>query len=208
MRNKLGNLLIVLGCLMLAGAVAVYAHNQKEQLDAAVASSEAIPKLVEAIKEHKLEPEEELNYELISRLEKNNDAPLPTMRVEMIDGYGYIGFVGIPSLELELPVMSEWSYPQMQMTPCRYSGSTYGKDLVLVAHNYDRHFGKIKDLPIGSVVTFTDMNGETGEYEVIAIEVLSAAAVEEMVSGEYDLTLFTCTYGGQSRVTVRCDRLI
>jgi hypothetical protein len=25
-----------------------------------------------------------------------------------------------------------------------------------------------------------------------------------MTDGEYDLTLFTCTYGGKSRVTVRC----
>lgn len=26
-----------------------------------------------------------------------------------------------------------------------------------------------------------------------------------MTSGDYPLTLFTCTYGGKSRITVRCD---
>jgi sortase A len=36
------------------------------------------------------------------------------------------------------------------------------------------------------------------------MEILSPFAVEEMTSGDWDMTLFTCTVGGQSRVTVRC----
>ena len=28
-----------------------------------------------------------------------------------------------------------------------------------------------------------------------------------MTSGEYDLTLFTCTYSGEARVTVRLNRI-
>ena len=51
------------------------------------------------------------------------------------------------------------------------------------------------------------MNAVTFTYEVMAVDVLDPYATEEMVSGEYDLTLFTCTYGGASRVTVRCDRI-
>ena len=31
--------------------------------------------------------------------------------------------------------------------------------------------------------------------------------VKEMVTGEWDLTLFTCTLGNESRIAVRCDRL-
>ena len=77
-----------------------------------------------------------------------------------------------------------------------------------MAHNYDRHFGPVSELKIGDPVSFTDINGITYQYEVMAIEVLSPYAVEEMTSGEYDLTLFTCTYGGKSRVTVRCDRIV
>ena len=48
--------------------------------------------------------------------------------------------------------------------------------------------------------------GETTEYEVKAVEVLAPSAVEEITSGNYDLTLFTCTYGGRSRIAVNCDR--
>ena len=44
-------------------------------------------------------------------------------------------------------------------------------------------------------------------YQVEAIDVLEATAVEEMVAGDYPLTLFTCTYGGKNRLTVRCGWL-
>ena len=37
-------------------------------------------------------------------------------------------------------------------------------------------------------------------------ETLPETAVEEMRAGEWDLTLFTCTYDGRARVTVRCIR--
>jgi sortase A len=49
------------------------------------------------------------------------------------------------------------------------------------------------------------MDGNTTAYEVVGKDVLDPTAVEVMTSGEYDLTLFTCTYGGASRVTVYCD---
>lgn len=44
----------------------------------------------------------------------------------------------------------------------------------------------------------------TALYEVIELETLSPFAIEEMTGGNWDLTLFTCTVGGQYRVTVRC----
>jgi len=64
-----------------------------------------------------------------------------------------------------------------------------------------------EQLRTGDVITFTDMNGVTVRYEVVALDILQPTAVEEMTSGEFDLTLFTCTYGGKTRVTVRCDRI-
>ena len=78
---------------------------------------------------------------------------------------------------------------------------------MICAHNYTQHFGSLKGLTDGDAVIFTDMDGVVWRYEVVVVDVLSATAVEEMESGEYDLTLFTCTYDGVSRVTVRCDRV-
>ena len=129
------------------------------------------------------------------------DMEMPTKE---IDGETYIGVVEIPSLELSLPVMSDWSYPQLKKAPCRYVGSVYSHDVVICGHNYDRHFGRLKELVPGDEVRFTDMDGNVFRYSVCAVEQLAKTAVEEMQTGDWDLTLFTCTKGGVMRVTVRC----
>ena len=102
--------------------------------------------------------------------------------------------------------MNEWSYPRLKLAPCRYSGSAYTGNLVIAAHNYRTHFGPIKNLTVGAQVTFTDVKGRRFSYEVSAVETIEATSVEDAVSNAWDLTLITCTPGGQARVAVRCLR--
>ena len=54
----------------------------------------------------------------------------------------------------------------------------------------------------------TDMDGNEFYYSVLSIEQLWPNQAKEMADpdGDWDLTLFTCTLGGQYRVTVRCVR--
>lgn len=200
MKSKLGTLLIVFGCLLIMGSLGVFLFNQEEQIQADTASREAIPMVVEAIQTRRQQISQE------TQSTEPAAAVTKAMPVVEIRGYDYVGFLWIPSLGLELPVMNDWSYDQLQMAPCRYTGSIYTDDLVIMAHNYPRQFGKLRDLRAGDTVSFTDMDGEITEYEVIALDVLAATAVEEMTAGDYDLTLFTCAYGGKSRITLRCDR--
>lgn len=122
-----------------------------------------------------------------------------------IDGYRYIGTVTIPLLDLELPIMEDWSYPLLKIAPCRYKGSAYLNNMIICAHNYATHFGRLKNLEPGDEVIFTDMDGNMFRYKVVLMETLEKYAVEQMESGEWDLTLFTCTLGGKTRVTVRCE---
>ena len=56
----------------------------------------------------------------------------------------------------------------------------------------------------GDVVTFTDVKGVTHYYEVVLLETLPKDATKEMIASDFDLSLYTCTTGGGSRVTVRC----
>ena len=130
--------------------------------------------------------------------------PEMEMPTREIDGQTYIGMLEVPSLELSLPVISEWTYPRLKKAPCRYVGSVYSKDMVICGHNYDRHFGRLKDLAVGDEVRFTDMDGNVFFYSICGTEQLGKYAVEDMLAGEWDLTLFTCTKGGRMRVTVRC----
>lgn len=130
--------------------------------------------------------------------------PNREMPVLEADGNLYIGILKIPALNLELPVMSDWSYPQLRTAPCRYAGAAYQDDLVIAAHNYRRHFGLLGTLAAGDEVRFTDVDGNVFLYSVMEIQILPPTAVEEMTDSGYGLTLFTCTPGGRTRLAVRC----
>lgn len=130
--------------------------------------------------------------------------PYMDMPVREIDRQEYIGVLSVPSLGLDLPVLSEWSYPKLKIAPCRYHGSAYTHDLIIAGHNYRKHFSPIKSLEPGERIVFTDVEGNQFFYQVDTVEILRKTAVEEMEAGEWDLTLFTCTYGGQTRFTLRC----
>ena len=123
-----------------------------------------------------------------------------------VDGNSYIGTLEIVPLDLTLPVMSGWDYTKLKTAPCRYSGSAYTGDLVICAHNYARHFSGIKGLTPGGEVYFTDVRGNRFRYEITDAEILAPAEVEDMVTGDWDLTLFTCTTGGQTRFALRCEQ--
>lgn len=133
----------------------------------------------------------------------NPEMEMPTVESE---GQAYIGVLDIPVLGLELPVISEWSYPRLKLAPCRFEGSAYLDDLIIAAHNYRSHFGGLKNLRPGDEVSFTDVEGNVFRYTVAELETLGGNDLEELESGEWDLTLITCTLGGKSRVTVRCVR--
>lgn len=121
-----------------------------------------------------------------------------------LDGLSCIGTIEISSLDIKLPVTSEFTYDLMKLAPCRYSGSVYKGNMVIAAHNSWFHFGRIHSLNRGSKVVFTDALGNRFVYHVAVIESLTPDSVEEMTSSSYPLTLFTCTLDAKNRVTVRC----
>lgn len=197
MKIRFSMILITAGIILVSGALGLFFHNEKIQNDAAEASENLMPQIVEAIN---IRQETFGEPEIVAPDKKE-------MTAVEIEGQNYIGFVGIPALGLELPVMDDWDYEKLKKTPCRYSGSVYSEDLVIMAHNYKKHFGKLSQLLRGDIITFTDMEGKTFRYEVVSVEVLPEYAVEEMTSGDFEFTLFTCTYTGESRIAVRCDKI-
>lgn len=135
----------------------------------------------------------------------NPDMDMPEYTLKSLGDVACIGILEIPALNLELPVISSWSYSSLRLAPCRYSGSAYKGDLVIAAHNYQSHFGGLRTLPEGSEVFFTDAVGNRFSYYVAVTEALTPWSVDDMTSGEWPLTLFTCTLDSQNRVTVRCE---
>lgn len=200
MENKKGAFCMAAGFLLVLAALLLTGYNVWDEGRA----GDAADATFQVLKFQTEEGREELPEYILPDYLVDPRFEMPTVE---IDGYDYIGYLDIPSLELSLPVMSEWSYPQLKIAPCRYAGSVYLDDMILAAHNYDRHFGRLKNLEGGELVRFTDVDGNVFDFSVTELELLWPEQTEEMLSGEWDLTLFTCTLGGRQRVTVRCDRI-
>ena len=215
-RRFSGNFILTLGMLLLLAAAILTSLNFIEDGQAGEAAGNALEQLLlaerdardaarRASSETSDEPAADSGGITLDPvyLNDNTSTPEGEMPVIEIDGYGYIGVLQIPSLDLTLPVISDWSYPALQIAPCRYEGSTYDGGMVIAGHNFDSHFGKLSQLEPGDEIKFIDLSGHTFTYAVAETEVLEATAIEEMVTGGWDLTLFTCTLSGQTRFTVR-----
>lgn len=198
-RKQRGLLSITIGLLLIAAALFLVSYNLYDELRAEQAARQAVNKLEASTNQEPLASDERTvipDYVLSPNME---------MPVETINGIDFIGVLRIPTLELELPVISEWNYPNLKTAPCRYSGSAYLNNLIICGHNYTSHFGRLKTLSEGDIATFTDIDGNVFIYKMVERETLNPTDIEGMESGNWDLTLFTCTVGGQSRVTIRFE---
>lgn len=190
--NKRGICLMILGSMLLLGAVALFLYNGWQDKQAEKISKTTVNML---------------NKEIRKNIDSTDKVVIPkAMGTISVGNKAYIGTISIPSLNIELPVLEKWSYENLKLSPCVYKGNIYDNSMIVIAHNYESHFGSIGNLNPGDAVYFTDTKGHTHSFVVTDIVNMDGKAVEEMEKGSWDLTLFTCTYGGKQRVTVRCIR--
>lgn len=207
-------LFIVSGILLIAAGGALTAYNVWDDYRASSAAAtvlkefnkqrdELIAQSSAADDSNSDTPFEEWQEEPLPDYVLDPEMPMPTIT---IDNYKYVGTIAIPPLELELPVTEEWDYDRMKIAACRYSGSVYLDNMVICGHNYKSQFRDLEDLQVNDEIVFIDAVGNEFHYKVEYIDTLSATAVEDMVSSDWDFTLFTCNYIGNARVTIRCSR--
>lgn len=210
MRSRRGTVLILLGVLLIVGAAVLTGYNlwtdhrgEAQSGEAIQALSGLIPDVKDALaaKEEADEAQTEAEANEVPPWVTDPDRELPTAE---IDGRKYVGTLTIPAVELELPVAANWDEDTLKVSVCRYAGTPYKGNLVICGHNYRSHFGPLARLPVGSEVIFTDMEGYAFRYIAKSVEVLQPTAVQEMEESAYPLSLFTCTLGGKTRLTVRC----
>jgi sortase A len=211
-----GRILMILGSLMILAAMLALVLHLTEESRANDAASRIADTLIAEIAQ---QAQETTSTTDISKLADGESAAVavldpaadirrkltdPAILTETID-VEYIGYLSIPDLELTLPVVGTYSDEILKTAPARYAGNDGSYGLVIAAHNYSRHFGRISTLGEGSVIYFTDISGTVYSFAVTEQQILAPEDIDGMVNGEYDLTLFTCTPGGADRVTVRCE---
>lgn len=135
----------------------------------------------------------------------NEPESLDTNRERVLDKE-YAGILEIPSLNLTLCIYEDWSYRLLDNSPCRFMGDADGAPnrLVIVGHNYKRHFGKLKQLREGDQILYMNMYGDTFSYTVVGQATIGPRDFEGLEEGDWDVALVTCTSGGRLRYAVKC----
>ena len=197
---------MVIGGLLMSAALFLSIYNfyeDKKAENSGVQISGQLQKEVDKNLEQKIENEEDVpDYVRYPEIE------MPAVE---IDGERYIGFLEIPQLNLTLPVMEgEWSEAKLKKAPCLYDGSAYLDNMVIAGHNYKSHFSGLKKLEERAEVFFVDVEGNIFTYTLAWTEIIDQYDIHKMLSKkeDWDLTLFTCTYGGEDRYTFRFIRSI
>ena len=194
MRKRTSSVMILSGLLCILSALSLTCFNLITERNAGSAAKETMVSISETVaKPHVVQP--------VPLYQIDPNISMPELDVK---GVKYIGYLHIPDLGLELPIITKTTGSLLQVAPCRLSGSAYLEDLVIGAHNYSTHFGNLKKLHYGAPIEFIDMDGNIFAYEVDNVEILQPDRLEDLCSGEYPLSLYTCTIGGRTRLTVRC----
>lgn len=196
--TKKGVVLMIAGLLLIAAALAFAVYNVWDARRAGGESEAIVQELEQTI------------IQQATQSQAPSDEPPAELEHETaeIDGNIYAGILEIPALGLRLPIMDDWSMPKLKHAPCVYTGWYTSDDFVIAGHNYVTHFGGLRRLKPNDDIYFTTVDGDVYHYAVDYFETLGGTEIERMREKTiWDLTLFTCTIGGQSRFAVRCIRL-
>lgn len=216
MRKALGASCLLLGAVLLVAALLLYRNNQIEADEADRAAQSVMDALIQVIpsdmassdrSDAQQGEDDEFEEPMEDESGEDSENGLDYMPDVVVDGYEYIGYLSFPVVEINLPVMAQWDYERLKIAPCRQFGSLENDNLVIAAHNYDRHFRYLHKAMEGDTVYFTDIEGNSVEYVIEKVQLLKPTQVAEVEESGYDLVMYTCTLDSSSRVVVFCNRV-
>lgn len=205
-RLRAERLCLLLGSVLILAAVCLYVYDRLEDARAGAEAASAVSQLRQSQSAEVETENEETAQPAGSRGPETPQEPDEADSGAASSGpeREYLGVLTIPALGLELPVQTEWSKANLKVSPCRQCGSVAGGDLVIAAHNYKSHFGRLSSLKEGDEVRLTLQDGTEAVYAVERLAQLSPEHPEAVREGNAPLVLYTCTPGGKARVAVYC----
>ena len=203
-------LCLLAGSALILAAACLYVYDRLEDARAGAEAASAVSQLRQSQSMVLIQQAEQSVSSIGTAPEAETPGPESDPEEPALPASGtrreYLGVLTIPALGLELPVQAEWSRENLRVSPCRQCGSVAGGDLVIAAHNYRSHFGRLSTLSEGDEVRFAQQDGTEAVYAVERLAQLDPDHPEAVREGGSPLVLYTCTPGGKARVAVYCQR--
>ena len=218
--DKTGLILLTAGVVLVFAALLLFFHNRIEDKTAGENAEKTLQQLEDAITER--EAKDETDTTRAPDVSSSPGMPSPAgtgsgsnglpappaldMPTVRSGAYDYIGYLDFPGYDLTMPVAATWSFPAMEISPCRHTGSVYNDNLVVAGHNYKTEFDVLFRLEAGDTVTFTDVDGNVFTYTVREFASVTPDDSDTVMNSGYALTMYTCNWDTSERVTVFCER--
>ena len=198
-------------CLVLGGGLGIYHFYTENQIEAM--NNEIVSKMFVQMDKEKSNENNVDIFDTVNvardgeELIEEGDDQTKKESLVPADGREYIGIIEVQELGIRLPVLKNYTDADMKTTPCVYFGTRENDNLVIVGHNYDSQFGNFNKLDSSQEVNaiLTLLDGTKYYYKSKSLENLNPNQIDEMLSGEWDMTLFTCSYSGEKRIALRFD---
>ena len=188
-RNRMQNILVLSGIVLLAGAAVLLLFWQVG-IHTAERRAETY---VHAIRTLIPEPQGAVP-------EERRDNTMPVLSVK---GTDFIGILEMPRHGSALPVCADWGKPHRY--PCRFDGSVYNTTLQIGGTSQKGQFDFFREISVGDSVYFTDMEGN--RYGFTVADLLYSEHTDQAALHARDaaLTLFIKNIYAFEYVIVFCD---
>lgn len=111
-----------------------------------------------------------------------------TMSTLCVNGTDFVGVIEMPAYSLTLPVGNDWG--KTEQNPCRFDGSIYDGTMQIGASNQKGQFDFYREISLGDILTYTDMEGNRYTYAVRYIDSARHADRQTLAEKGAPLTIF------------------
>lgn len=136
-KNVLGRVLTVLGAVLILAALSLVLYNYRHEHESKKTMDNVLVRLDNEIPDEP-QKEEASPFDVFDADDGYSDDSTAEVSDEdeslSLDGDEYIGIISLPALDREYPILKYWSYPNMNIAPCRYDGIRAGRDLIICGH--------------------------------------------------------------------------
>lgn len=125
-----------------------------------------------------------------------------------LKGNQVIGKIKIPKIDIEAYILSETNKSTLSASATKLYGPKINQigNFCIAGHNYNKIFGKIKDLEAKDEIILTDTFDNSVTYEVydnFQTSPEDVSCLNQNTEGDRELTLITCTKGALKRIIIK-----